>query len=102
MNLVPESSGPSARGKINSFGEFQLGTFEATDGALAGKYRVLIVQHLPSAEKIQQAPSDHEHGQDSVVPLAYSQVDSTPLIAEIAPDDKNRLELTIERSGQSQ
>lgn len=98
VNLVPEAAGPSARAKIGTDGKFDVGTFEATDGALAGQYRVLIVQHLPSAENVRAAPADHEHAQDSTVPLPYSQLESTPLAAEIVPDGKNRLELVVERA----
>lgn len=101
VNLVPDSAGPSARAKIHSDGKFMLGTFDATDGAPAGQYRVLIVQHLPSPENVQAAPADHEHDQNSTVPLAYSQLESTPLTAEIVPGGKNRLELVIERTDSS-
>ncbi|MCO6046091.1 hypothetical protein NG895_19500 [Aeoliella sp. ICT_H6.2] len=101
VNLVPQSAGPSARGKINSRGEFELGTFDTTDGAMAGEYRVLIVQYLPSAEKVVAAPDEHEHSDSSIVPLSYSQLDHTPLRAEIVTDGDNRLEMLIERPGRS-
>lgn len=95
VNFIPDSGGPSARGKITAQGTFQLGTMTSKDGAMAGRYRVLIVQHHAAGSQLVRAPADHEHGQHRVVPVRYSQLDSTPLQAEVKAISQNHLRLVI-------
>ena len=96
VNLVPTTSGTAARGRIESDGSFQLGTFARSDGVVAGEYRVVIVQH--TAGELVDAPAGHEHSEVGRVPLAYTQFETTPLRAQIDATAANRLDLTIERA----
>ncbi len=41
--FIPEAGGPTAQGKINTKGEFYMGTYNDADGAILGKHKVMIM-----------------------------------------------------------
>jgi hypothetical protein len=98
IEFVPEAGGPSARAAIDVEGRFVLGTYAAADGAVAGVHRAVIVQHLPAASRPPRTPEHDAHADaaDGLVPLPYSQWETTPLRAEVAPRDDNQVALVLE------
>jgi hypothetical protein len=112
MNGKPVSSGTimfcpekgrAATGQIGPDGTYSLTTFKPGDGALLGKHRVTIesvsgtrIQSFQELEKL-----DREQGGQTpitavkwLVPKGYSQFDTTPLTAEVAPG-KNTLDFNL-------
>jgi hypothetical protein len=99
VEFIPEAEGPSARGKIDATGRFVLGTFEASDGAVAGRHQVIVVQHITSDIA---PPADHAHKSDAeepsaMVDLRYSQLETSPLSATVE-EGPNEVRLRVQRS----
>lgn len=100
VEFVPDTPGRTPRGRTDSLGRFELGTYTATDGAQAGAYRVVIVQPLvyggPTAPiDLGEAHADHTDGFDTVS-LKHSVVETTGLTAEVTPDGPNDFRLVVD------
>lgn len=81
----------TARGAIGRNGEFTLGTFTDSDGAVAGKYDAVVIQFFAA----ERSPGVvHNHG--DVVDPKFASYQTSPLRFEIKPGD-NQLEVTVER-----
>lgn len=100
-------SAVTARGKIDSRGEFALSTFAPGDGALAGNHQVVVVQHftpLPksprSARSGGQLPTvaGHDHS-PNVVATRHSKYETSGLTAVVKAQSKNVVQLVVERAG---
>jgi hypothetical protein len=99
-----EFSGLTARGKLDDRGEFRLGTYRNDDGAPAGNYRVVLIQHfaVPHHAKIsplRAAKFEHAHEAAAGVQVdtAVSSYSTTQLRADIRPDTENRLSFVVRR-----
>jgi hypothetical protein len=94
--------GPSPRAKLDDRGRFTLGTFTARDGAPAGEYRVILVQHFDSpptvpgsrahVEPIAHQSSTHS---DARVALEYADYATSPLRATVKSDGENKFEFVV-------
>lgn len=94
----------SARAKLDTNGEFALGTFTADDGAPAGNYRVIVIQHfdVPPRANHPQARGeqiDHEHdpGTDIRVSPEFANFSASGLQATVRPGSDNRFEFVVRR-----
>ena len=100
VELVPLKGGPSARGQIDTQGKFTLGTFEQADGAIAGDYVAVIIQHTQpvSAEDARRLGPEHEQhaGANSLVALKYSSPKSSDLKCSISSATDNHLAFVVE------
>lgn len=57
FQLVAAGVHATARGQIQPDGRFELGTYQANDGAVTGEYRALVVPSLPVTDaEIRSAP----------------------------------------------
>ena len=56
----------TARGTIDRDGKYQLGTFQARDGAIAGEHQVVVIQMLMPSPTVKLPDGDtiheHDHG----------------------------------------
>lgn len=100
VELIPVAGGPSARGAINQRGDFVVGTYTADDGAAAGDFAVLVLQHGPqispeAARELGPDHAEHEH-ETSRVSLKYSSRATSDLSCTVRESDLNRLHLTVE------
>jgi len=77
----------SARGSIDEEGKFVISTFEAEDGAVPGKHRVLIVSR--------QATGDEPVGK--VIDSKYQSFETSELELEVTPGT-NTPTFTVERA----
>ena len=75
----------SSVGYIQQDGTYRLGTFEETDGAPQGKYRVTIL-------------GDSEYGQSSPIASQYGDREKSPLEAEVTRG-KNTIDFQVEPAG---
>ncbi len=91
LDSESDSQRTVARGKINPDGSFSLSTFEPGDGALPGKYKV-IVQQMVIAEGFKKG---HQHGPR--VPSRYAEYGNSGLTAEVKPEPKNTIELKLKK-----
>lgn len=98
VQFLPDKRGPSARGKLDQAGQFKLGTFAIDDGAIAGKHRVIITQHV-SAPGGKVTKHSMEHGteeESSLVDVRYTQFELSPLTATVK-EGANQVTLRVVR-----
>jgi hypothetical protein len=95
--------GKGAFGRTDSDGRFQLMTYEASDGAIPGSYKVTVRKYEgqaigvePSEEDYQETPEGQEPPPQSLLPEKYSNVRTTPLEASITEGKDVTLELVLE------
>jgi hypothetical protein len=80
----------SARGKLTADGSFQLGTYKPGDGALPGKYRVLVVPRaLTERELLSQPP---------IIDPKFEQFDTSGLAVQVAAGQPNVLNFTVTKA----
>jgi hypothetical protein len=96
FNLEPDPATPQARSATGVIdketGEFELYTEKPGDGAFPGKYKVTL--------RINSVYPPRQDGSSSVVPLEYTQVETTPLSAEIDAGHR-RFDFTVPKRGSS-
>lgn len=97
----PEEGRP-AIGKLESDGMYELTTFKAGDGALPGRYRVVIEATRTTGGAQPQSFEDELAGIGGapgelvwLVPRTYSQRETTPLSAEVNPG-RNVIDFDLE------
>lgn len=87
----------NARGKIDSSGKFELGTFEMADGAVAGMHQVIVTQIVAPPDS-RPAPRGHQHTTPTTLRVAakYGRNDTSGLTANIQPNARNYVTLEVE------
>ena len=89
VTFEPTEGKSSAVGEIQPDGSFKLSTFGADDGALPGKYRVVVT--TPAS------PDPDKPPQKSKLPAKYADFSTSGLTVEIKPRQKE-VELELERA----
>jgi hypothetical protein len=82
----------NAAGTIRDDGTFVLGTYTDSDGACAGKHKVIVTQLIIADRKIR-----HQVDHGSPVDPSFGSYSHTPLTVEIRPQELNQIELVVER-----
>ena len=86
--------GLAARGVIDTNGMYRLGTYEQSDGAVAGKQLVAITPARPHGY-------DPDKGRSrGVIDQRFTHMDTSGLEFDVTPDGKNHFEITVEPPGQ--
>jgi hypothetical protein len=91
----------NARGKINRDGTFTVGTFKEADGAVAGKHRVVVMQHVTSpltARALTDRNVQHDHGK--LLSPHYYDYRTSDLECEVLEQGDNRFEWTLKLNPQ--
>jgi hypothetical protein len=93
-----EGSGRAATGITDSDGQFTLGTFAATDGAIPGPYRVSVIARGPDrpprpGEVDTGMPGETMPG-EALIPAKYFAPDTSGLTHEVKPG-RNYAEIGI-------
>ena len=98
-----EVNGRIARGLLDQSGHFTLGTYDAADGAVAGKHRAIVIQPSPpemlgqrQTSQISDTSQHAAHGAAQFVSLRYSQYSTTPLTIDVATDKPTIVELVVD------
>src|SRR5262245_3757927 len=86
---LPEKN-TNSTGIVQADGTFSLMTAAPGDGALPGKYKVVISERRQSAGGSQMAPTKSD--------IRYAERDKTDLVAEVKPISPNKLILKIDRA----
>ncbi len=82
-----------ARGLIGTDGTFTLGTYESSDGAVAGKHVAAIIPSVPD-------DFDPDAGRvPRTIHQRYTHMDTSGLEFEVKPEGSNDYQITVERSG---
>jgi hypothetical protein len=104
IEFRPSGGGTSARAKLNQEGRFILGTFAADDGAAAGNYQVIVVQHFnipPRSNRGKMPPEHAEHGQnphtDARVAVEFADYDTSNLRANVQSSSENKFDFVVKR-----
>lgn len=112
VSFAPKGNQPSAIGRTNDAGEFQLTTYQGNDGAAAGDYAVLVSLIIDSGSA---AAPQEAHGTDpagnydsaiahsgkaakgsgSMLPAKYGDIGQTPLTAKVDPNGENKFTFEI-------
>ncbi|MCP4192182.1 MAG: carboxypeptidase regulatory-like domain-containing protein [Planctomycetaceae bacterium] len=79
----------TARGTIDRNGRYELSTFQANDGAIAGEHQVVVIQMLMPNPVVKRSPADasreHQHGRH--VGKAYSGYATSSLTCTVEQGD---------------
>lgn len=99
ISFIPTKGGPSARGKLDTNGQFTLGTYTNNDGAIEGEHIVIITQPtVPIDPKIARTlgPEHQEHASSKyIISRKYSSQERSDLRSNVSSTEKNYLELTV-------
>jgi hypothetical protein len=103
VSFLPEGGGRPAVGATNRDGRFRLTTFESGDGALPGRYRVVVTKvepvELPPfdaqgeedgerlTERFEEYQRSRRASRRTLLPAVYGRADTTPLSHEVKPDE---------------
>jgi hypothetical protein len=77
-----------ARAVTDAEGKFQLGTFEETDGAVAGKHRVAV---LPQIVRGSTSGGVEVHSR-------FTTAETSGIEVEVTPDGENQFQIEVERA----
>jgi hypothetical protein len=89
VTFEPTEGKASSMGEVQPNGTFTLSTFGANDGAVPGKYQVVVT---PPA-----SPDPDKPPQKSKIPAKYADFSTSGLTVEIKPGQKE-VELELERA----
>lgn len=96
--FVPEGGGPSAQGNIDAEGRYTLGTYSTRDGAILGRFKVMITAFTqPSGGS--GLPEDTLNGNTasvSLIPEIYGDLEHSGLTANIVKG-KNTVDFDLEK-----
>jgi hypothetical protein len=81
----------SSRGRIQPDGTYQMSTFAANDGVVAGKHRVLVSPPLPPG------PIDPMKRPKPVIHPRFERYDTSGLEYTVTEEGPNTFDITIER-----
>jgi len=87
VRFMPEGGGQPASGKIQADGTFKLGTFAPDDGALPGKYKVLV-EVFPEGEDA-GLPGQEFGKKKPPIPTKYTSDKTSGLEFEIKSGENN-------------
>ncbi len=85
--------GLAARGVIDRNGTYRLGTYERSDGAVAGKQLVAITPATPHGY------DPDKGGSQPVIHRRFTHMDTSGLEFEVTPHGENHFEITVEPPG---
>ena len=102
--FVPDAGGKTAAADISREGEYVLGSYEATDGAIPGKHRIMIIAlTAPGGTGLPEDTIKLKGGADSpvsILPERFSDDKKSKLIADVK-DGENSIDIVLtEKTGE--
>ncbi len=101
VTLLPKASGagPGATGVTDASGDFSLGTFDTTDGAIPGEYYVRVFKYkivIPPKSALDAADEQSGHSiTENELPAKYAD-SATSGLTHSVPEGPTRLDLNLE------
>jgi hypothetical protein len=109
ISFVPltNQAGKTAGGEIAADGSYELTTYSAGDGSMAGEFRVVISQvteREPDMTKDGERPgkSITTVGKADQIPAIYSDPQKSPLTAKVEAKDPNEINFDLKRNAGGQ
>jgi hypothetical protein len=82
--FVPEAGGKTAMANISREGEYILGSYEETDGAITGKHKIMIIALTsPGGSGLPEDVIKPDQAPVSVIPERFSDQNKSKLVAEV-------------------
>jgi len=97
LELKSREHGIQARGEIQPDGSFQLSTYAAGDGAVAGLHDCVVVQLV-----IAEGLSPHRPSAIGVVDGRHANYATSGIVVEVSPDRNNVFTIEVEGKRQTQ
>ena len=85
----------TARGTVDAEGRYQLSTFGESDGAVAGRHRVVVFA------KIAVMVDEHYGSRKSVIPMKYQAPETTDLLYDVKRGD-NQIDIPLRSDAEPQ
>lgn len=110
VSFAPREGQPVAVGRTNDQGEYTLTTYEASDGAAAGPFAVVVTKATATGAAAEVAHSSDPYasgggeshsakeksaGAGGGVPQQYTSSQTTPLTATVTADGENRFDFEL-------
>jgi hypothetical protein len=92
VELLSQTHGTTATGRIQSDGSFILGTYDSDDGACEGDHQAIISQMM-----IFDGMARHQVDHGAPVDPMYASYSTSPLKVTIRRTARNTLELQVEK-----
>ena len=89
------SIGPSAVGRTDAEGRFTLKSGGTRRGAVVGKHQIMVLVKGYDPNTSDSAPNLSGGQSGSSVPNRYSRPETTPLVAEVLPEQTNQVSLSL-------
>lgn len=94
--FVPVGGGPSAQGKIDRNGFYEMGTFDDDDGVIPGNYKIMITALTsPGGSGLPEDAVDGNAGPVSVIPEWYGDLEKSGLQVTVKADEENTIDLPL-------
>ena len=102
--FVPDAGGKTAAADISAEGEYVLGSYEATDGAIPGKHRVMIIAlSAPGGTGLPEDTIKLKGGAQApvnLIPERFADDKTSKLIADVK-DGENTIDIVLmEKAGE--
>ncbi|WP_417390167.1 hypothetical protein [Gimesia sp.] len=94
--FIPVNGGPSAQGKIDRNGSYEMGTFTDDDGVIPGDYKIMITALTsPGGSGLPEDAVDGNAGPESVIPEWYGDLEKSGLRATVVADKSNTIDFPL-------
>lgn len=98
VEVRDDRGGHIARGKLDSSGQFKLGTFANDDGAVAGRHRAIVVQHFaPISGETSPGSSEHATHRTALIAPEFGSYETSGLVVDVHQDSANTAKLIVRR-----
>lgn len=94
--FIPVGGGPSAQGKIDRNGFYEMGTYEEDDGVIPGNYKIMITALTsPGGSGLPEDAVNGNAGPVSVIPDWYGDLEKSGLQVMVEADKANTIDLPL-------
>ncbi|WP_298860862.1 hypothetical protein [uncultured Gimesia sp.] len=94
--FIPVGGGPSAQGKIDRNGFYEMGTFDDDDGVIPGDYKIMITALTsPGGSGLPEDAVNGNAGPVSVIPEWYGDLEKSGLLVTVVADKANTIDFPL-------
>ncbi len=94
--FIPVGGGPSAQGKVDRNGFYEMGTFDDDDGVIPGDYKIMITALTsPGGSGLPEDAVDGNAGPVSVIPEWYGDLEKSGLLVTVVADKANTIDFPL-------
>ncbi|MCH9652712.1 MAG: hypothetical protein K0U86_00385 [Planctomycetes bacterium] len=94
--FIPVGGGPSAQGKVDRNGFYEMGTYDDDDGVIPGDYKIMITALTsPGGSGLPEDAVDGNAGPVSVIPEWYGDLEKSGLRVTVVADKANTIDFPL-------